>query len=120
MRVWLLRLRHDGVLISRDRRPGEWSEGHVHSVAIWDGKRLVRVVEFRAIGDAVVSKPRSKLYDPTLLDIGGDCMTLRGVEKVRRGRTAAAVIQEWRLDVQGVVPPGGHYGPPLGELEPSV
>jgi hypothetical protein len=116
----LLRLRHDGVLISRDRRPNEWTEGHLQSVAKWDGKRLVRVVEFRAIGDAVVAKPRGKLYDPTLVEIGADWMTLRGVEKVRRGRSAAAVIQEWRLGVQGVVPPGGHYGPPLGELEPSV
>ena len=29
---------------------------------------------------------------------------------------AAAVVQEWRLDVQRAVAPGEHYGPPLGEV----
>jgi hypothetical protein len=30
------------------------------------------------------------------------------------------VLQEWRLDLQRVVPPGGHYGPPTGEVRPWV
>jgi hypothetical protein len=39
-------------------------------------------------------------------------MYVRGFERVG----AAAVVQEWRLDVQRAEAPGGHYGPPLGEV----
>jgi len=41
-------------------------------------------------------------------------LIVRGFERAG----AAAVVQEWRLDLQRAVAPGGHYGPPLGEVRP--
>ena len=50
------------------------------------------------------------------MSIRAGSIYLRGFERVQRGGSTAALIQEWRLDCQRAVAPGGHYGPPLGEL----
>lgn len=57
----------------------------------------------------------AELFDPRLVSIGAGTLWVRGFESTGN----AGVVQEWRVDVQRPIRPGGHYGPPLGETGPS-
>ncbi len=120
MRGWMLKLRKSGTLLPQRRDPDEWLEGFIESRSRWAGERLVRVPEFRQIHASVVAPPDALLYDFAVTRLGGEGITVRGIERLESRGTVAAVLQEWRVDLQRVVPPGGHYGPPLGVIRPSV
>lgn len=120
MRGWVLILRRGGTLLPRQRPSDDWREGFVESRSRWAGDRLVRVLEFRKLGASAVAPPDAVLYDFAVTRLGGEGLTVRGIERLESCGSVAAVLQEWRVDLQRVVPPGGHYGPPLGKVRPSV
>ncbi len=120
MRGWILKLRQGGTLLPQHRAPEDWREGFVESRSEWAGERLVRVLEFRRIHAAVVAPPDEVLYDFAVTRFGREGVLVRGIERLEHRGTVAAVLQEWRLDLQRVVPPGGHYGAPTGEVRPWV
>lgn len=115
MRAWLLELRRGGVRVHGTRRPDDWVEGFVSFTSRVTRSRSFDCLVFRRVTDPHPVPNWRELYEPRIMSIGGGSLWLRGFE--RDGD--AAVVQEWQLDVQRAVPPGGHYGPPLGEVPPS-
>lgn len=114
----MLRLRAAGVLLPELRPPEEWHEGFVSLETTRPAQRTGRttlVAEFRGFGDSHLVPP-ARLFEPVLTGLAHGTILLRGIERVTQGRKTAAVLQEWRLDAQRVIPPGGTAGPPLGEL----
>ena len=120
MRSWLLRLRKDGVSLGDDRPAADWLDGFVSSEQRQTRSRTVLCLVFRRVGDANMLPNTAELFDPHILSVRHGTIYLRGHERVQQGRATAAVVQEWRLDCQRAVSPGGHYGSPLGELAPAV
>ena len=112
MRAWLLRLRREGVRLGEDRPAGDWTEGFVTFTSRPTKSRTFDCLVFRRVGDAHPMPDWCELFEPRLVAVGGGTLYVRGFERVG----AAAVVQEWRLDCQRAVAPGGHYGPPLGEV----
>lgn len=115
MRAWLLELRRRGARVRGDRSPEEWVEGFVSFHSRRTRARSFDCLVFRRVIDSHPMHNWRELFEPRLMSIGGGSIWVRGFE--RDGE--AAVVQEWRLDVQRAVKPGGHHGPPLGEVAPS-
>jgi hypothetical protein len=115
VRAWLLELRHEGVRIQGERAAADWVEGFVSCDLRRSRTRCFDCVVFRRVLDPHPMPNWRELFEPQITSIGGGSIWLRGI--VRAG--GAAVLQEWRLDVQRTVKPGGHCGPPLGEIPPS-
>lgn len=120
MRAWLLRLRKDGVSLGDHRPAADWIEGFVSSEQRHTRSRTVLCLVFRRVGDANMLPNTAELFEPHILSVRHGTIYLRGHERVPQGKATAAVVQEWRLDCQRAVPPGAHYGPPMGELAPCV
>ena len=107
-----MQLRRDGVLFGDARPPTDWTEGFVSFTARPGKASTFDCLVFRRVVDAHPMPNWCELFEPYIVSIGGGTLVVRGFERVDR----AAVVQEWRLDVQRAVAPGGHYGPPLGEV----
>jgi hypothetical protein len=112
VRAWLLELRRSGVRVRGVRRPDEWVEGFVSFRAHPTRCRSFDCMVFRRVMDPHPMPNWRELYEPRIMSIGGGSLWIRGFE--RQGD--AALVQEWRLDCQRAVAPGGHVGPPLGEV----
>lgn len=115
MRAWLLELRRGGVRVGGQRAPAEWVDGFVSFTSRPGKARTFDCCVFRRVGDPHPMPNWRELFEPRIVSIGGGTIWLRGFE--RDG--SAAVVQEWRLDCQRAVKPGGHFGPPLGEVPAS-
>lgn len=120
MRAWLLPLRRAGALLPDDRPAPDWAEGFFRFTERRKPRGTARVLEFRKVGDPHTVPLAGELFEPVLVRLDQGTLVFRGIERVRQGRRLAAVVQEWRIDVARAVPPGGHYGSPLGELAPAV
>lgn len=114
MRAWLLPLRREGVRLGDERPPSDWTEGFVSFTSRPGRGRSFDCLVFRRVGDSHPMPNWCELFEPRIVSVGDGTLIVRGFERVG----AAAVVQEWRLDVQRAVAPGGHYGPPLGEVRP--
>jgi hypothetical protein len=53
-----------------------------------------------------------KLFERRIVCVAAGTSVVRGFERVN----AAAAVQEWRLDAQRAVAPGGHCVPPPGKV----
>jgi hypothetical protein len=118
MRAWMLQLRKDGVSLGDDRPPSDWMEGFVSSEQRQTRSRTMLCLVVRRVGESNLLPNTAELFDPHILSVRHGTIYLRGHERLQRGRAVAAVVQEWRLDCQRAVPPGGPYGPPMGDLAP--
>jgi hypothetical protein len=115
MRAWLLPLRHQGVRLEQERPPSDWVEGFVSFETRTVRGRSFDCLVFRRVVDSHPMPNWRELFEPRIVSVGAGTLYVRGFERVG----AAAVVQEWRLDVQRAVAPGAHYGPPLGEVRPA-
>lgn len=108
-------MRSRGTRIKVPRAADDWVEGFVSFAGRRTAARSFDCVVFRRIIDAHPVPNWRELFEPRLTSIGDGTLWLRGFES----HDGAAVVQEWRLDVQRAVKPGGRVGPPLGEIKPG-
>ncbi len=108
MRAWLLYLRKNGVRLPQQREHTEWIDGFVETRREWaeNGTGLVYVATFRGIDQTAIAPPLGTLYNVTLTQICQDWMILRGIEEMRVNGGTAAVLQEWKLNIERDRAPG--------------
>jgi hypothetical protein len=109
MQVLIRRLRRRGVPVPFPTLEATlWTEGSLCTSRV-DGARCLGLKAISAHPDAA---PMAVLFAPAVVRVDGECLILRGVERVEDAHgNVAAVVQEWAVRSRPSLGPLGRLSP---------